>query len=94
MRPIKWKVSKVLSYEVLSETEWGSEIAMFKPNVYYDITDTFQVKIEVMQAYSSELRKFPHPRSLEVIEALAKKRGSEVGVKYAEAFYLIREIIS
>jgi len=94
LRPIKWKVSKVLTYEVLSETEWGSEIAMFKPNVYYDITDTFQVKVEAMQTYSSELREFPHPRSLEAIEALAKKRGSEIGVKYAEAFYLIREIIS
>jgi len=94
LRPTKWKVSKVFTYEVLSETEWGYEIAMFKPNVYYDITETFQVKIEAMQAYSSELREFPHPRSLEAIEALAKKRGSEIGVKYAEAFYLLREIIS
>jgi hypothetical protein len=45
-----------------------------------------------MEAYKSELRGFPHPRSVEALEALAIKRGSEIGVKYAESFYLIREI--
>ena len=49
--------------------------------------------MQAIKAYLSELREFPHPRSIEAIEALAKKRGSEIGVKYAEAFYLIREII-
>ena len=46
-----------------------------------------------MKVYQSELKKEFHPRSLKVIEALAIKRGSEAGVKYAEAFNLIREII-
>ena len=81
-----------MSYEILSETEWGQEIEVFKPNVYVDITKTFNKKIEAMKAYESELREFPHPRSLKAIEALAIKRGSEIGVKYAESFYLIREI--
>lgn len=36
---------------------------------------------------------YPHPRSLEVVDALAKKRGSEVGVKFAEAFVLIKEFV-
>ena len=91
LRPIKHVVSDILSYEVLSETEWG--FSTFKPNVYYDITKTFEKKIEAMRCYESELKDFPHPRSIEAIEALAKKRGSEVGIKYAEAFYLIRRII-
>ena len=92
LRPINHKVKKILSYEILSETEWGQEIEVFKPNVYVDITKTFNKKIEAMKAYKSELREFPHPRSLKAIEALAIKRGSEIGVKYAESFYLIREI--
>lgn len=92
LRPLNHKVKKILSYEILSETEWGQEIEVFKPNVYVDITKTFNKKIEAMKAYKSELKDSPHPRSLEAIEALAKKRGSEVGVKYAESFYLIREI--
>lgn len=92
-RPINCSVKKILSYETLSGTEWGQTIEPFIPNVYVDISKTFETKIKAMKAYKSELKQYPHPRSLEVIEALAKKRGSEVGVKLAEAFVLIRQII-
>lgn len=93
LRPINHKCKKILAYEVLSETEWGREIEIFKPNVYVDITDTLSIKLNAMKAYKSELKPFPHPRSLEAIEALALKRGSEIGVRYAESFYLVREIV-
>ena len=83
-------VKRLLSYEILSETEWGE--GNFVPNLYEDITNTFQIKLEAMKVYQSELREYPHPRSLEIIEVLAKKRGSEAGLKFAEAFRLIREI--
>ncbi len=91
-RPLNHKIKKILSYETLSETGWGQMIEFFVPNVYVDISDVFEKKIEAMKAYGSELRKYPHPRSLETIEILAKKRGSEAGMKLAEAFMLIREI--
>ncbi|EKD90134.1 MAG: LmbE family protein [uncultured bacterium] len=84
-------IKKILCYEILSETEWGIE--PFKPNVYVDISDNFIIKKKAMEEYKSELKKFPHPRSLEALEALAKKRGSEAGLTYAEAFMLIREIL-
>ena len=92
-RPANHKVKKILSYETLSESEWGQPIEVFISNVYVDISETFGKKIEAMKAYGSELKQYPHPRSLGIIEALAKKRGSEVGVKFAEAFMLIREIV-
>lgn len=92
-RPVNHKVKRILSYETLSETEWGQSIEPFIPNVYVDVSEIFEKKIEAMKAYESELKQCPHPRSLEIIEALAKKRGSEVGVKFAEAFILIREIV-
>ena len=93
MRPnSKHYVKKILSYETLSETEWGYP-RNFQPTLYVDISDTIDVKIEAMKAYASELKQYPHPRSIEIIEALAKKRGSEVGLKYAEAFEIIKEII-
>ncbi|MBI2104108.1 MAG: PIG-L family deacetylase, partial [Candidatus Omnitrophica bacterium] len=38
-----------------------------------------------------ELRQFPHPRSLEGLEVLAKKRGMEVGFHAAEAFMTVRD---
>lgn len=93
----KYSVKKILCYEVLSETEWGSSQArkmkeIFIPNVYINIFDTLEDKLKAMSCYKSELKDYPHPRSLEVITALAKKRGSEAGLKAAEAFMLIREI--
>lgn len=85
-------VKKVLCYETLSETEWGRGFREFIPNLYEDITDEIRIKLEAMKAYGSEIKNYPHPRSLEVIEVLAKKRGSEAGMRSAEAFMLIREI--
>lgn len=92
-RPINNKIKRILSYETLSETEWGQMIEPFAPTVYVDILESIETKIEAMKIYESELKPYPHPRSLEIIEALAKKRGSEAGVGFAEAFMLIREII-
>ena len=91
LRPHNHKVKKILSYEVLSTTEWGSPSESFAPTVYVDISDTFSIKLEAMKAYESELRSYPHPRSLQGMETLARKRGSETGVEYAEAYKLIRE---
>lgn len=95
----KYSIKKILCYEVLSETEWGSPLArdmkeIFFPNVYIDISDTLEDKLKAMSCYKSELKKSPHPRSLEAITILAKKRGSEAGLRAAEAFVLIREILT
>jgi len=85
---------KVLSYETLSETEWAAPPTedVFTPNVYVDISDTLKTKLNAMSAYKSELKEYPHPRSLKSITALANKRGTEAGLKAAEAFILVREI--
>jgi N-acetylglucosamine malate deacetylase 1 len=93
LRPMDNCVRRILAYEVLSETEWGKPIEPFYQNVYIDISKTLKKKLDAMKAYPSELKKLPHPRSLEVIEALARKRGSEAGMMYAEAFMLIREAV-
>jgi len=94
-RPIgNYSVKKILTFEVLSSTEWHSKNRrdIFGPNIYIDISKTIGKKLSAMQCYKSELRPYPHPRSLEGIKILAKKRGLEVGLKYAEAFYLARSI--
>lgn len=91
-RPMNTTIKKILAYETLSETEWGQSIEAFRPNIYEDISSYISKKLDAMRSYKSELREYPHPRSLENIEILAKKRGSEVTIKFAEAFMLIREI--
>ncbi|MEK7080578.1 MAG: PIG-L deacetylase family protein [Patescibacteria group bacterium] len=87
-------VKKVLAYEVLSATEWGPPVFKnFIPNVYIDISSTIKEKLKALALYKSQLMPYPHPRSLEAIEILAKKRGIEAGLHYAESFMLLKEII-
>ena len=85
----------IYTYETLSETEWNIPNVSngFIPNVWSDITDTYKHKIEAMKCFQTQLYPFPHPRSLEAIEALAKLRGSTIGVNYAESFVCVREKI-
>jgi len=87
-------VRELVFFEVPSSTEWrppGSGEA-FSPNWHCDITATLTVKMEALQAYKSELRAFPHPRSERAIDALARWRGACVGVEAAEAFVLGRKL--
>ncbi|MCH8864912.1 MAG: PIG-L family deacetylase [Chloroflexi bacterium] len=96
LRPLEGNtVSRILCYETLSETEWGipDVESVFIPNVYLDIANTLETKLAAMSAYASELKEYPHPRSLEMLKVLAQKRGSEAGIAAAEAFMLVREIM-
>ena len=86
------KVKTIYSFEIQSSTEWNYPL-IFSPNVFFDISKTFYKKINAMSCYKSELRDYPHPRSLEAIELNAKMRGLMVGLKYAEAFQLVRNNI-
>ncbi len=88
-------VKRLLSFEVASSTEWqppGSAPA-FQPNWFVDISDQWDRKREALVAYSSEIRDWPHARSLEAIEHLARWRGAQVGVEAAEAFCLLRQLV-
>jgi LmbE family N-acetylglucosaminyl deacetylase len=94
-RPIDGSsVRQVLAYETLSETNWNAPgiTPAFAPNVFNDVTDTLQRKLEAMTCFSSQLRPFPHERSLEAVEHLARLRGATAGVAAAEAFVLLRWI--
>jgi len=85
-------VGKVYAYEVLSSSEWRFTEA-FMPN-YFEVLNQNEVdlKWKALAAYESEIKPFPYPRSEEGIHTLAKFRGLQSGVGYAEAFELIREI--
>jgi LmbE family N-acetylglucosaminyl deacetylase len=87
-------IKQVLMYECLSETEFAPALTekVFMPNYYIDITDHLDKKLEIMKIFESEIGEHPFPRSLDNITALAHFRGASVGVKYAEAFQLIKYI--
>ncbi len=88
-------VKKIYTYETLSSTEWQNlQTDMhFSPNTYIGIEETLEKKIEALKVYSMETREFPHPRSREAIENLARYRGQSVGMSAAEAFSLVRETV-
>lgn len=87
-------VQRIYAYETLSETGWDipNTVNEFIPNVYEDISTTFEKKMEAMSAFQSQLALFPNARSIKGIKALAEYRGSTVTVNAAEAFVLVREI--
>lgn len=84
-------VKEIYSFEILSSTEWQYPIS-FSPDVFFDIQDTIELKLNAMQCYKSELCLYPHPRSLEGIELNAKYNGMRVGKNYVEAFKSVRVI--
>lgn len=87
-------VREVLAFQVLSSSEWNfSQVgSCFTPNVFVDISNFAQAKLDALRAYEQELRPFPFPRSLEAIQASAALWGSTAGVRAAEAFQLVRAI--
>lgn len=75
--------------EVLSSTEWSlaGPSASFVPNGFIEIgEELLQRKIDALAAYEGVIRQFPHPRSTQVIRALAAFRGAQAGMVCAEAF--------
>ena len=85
-------IKKILTMEIVSETDFGKPQNPFVPNYYVDITNYIDKKIHIVKMYDTELSEYPFPRSIKHIRNLAAVRGVEAGVKYAEAFRIIKMI--
>lgn len=91
-RPQKGIKQKIYTYYVPSSTDYNP-YSNFNGNTYFDVTGYEGYKIQCLkECYPQEMRDFPHSRSYENITNLMKVWGSEVGIKSAEKFNLIREI--
>lgn len=96
-RPIpSQSVKTLLFYEIPSSTEWraSNTTGYFVPNWFMNVTDTLSVKLKALKAYQSEIHTWPHSRSIEAVEYLARWRGASVGMEAAEAFVLGRNLIA
>lgn len=87
-------VRAVYAYPVGSSSEWAFQkfSPRFSPTVFVDVSATLETKVAAMEAYRSEARPFPHPRSAEAIRATAQHWGSCAGLHAAEPFELVREV--
>lgn len=84
-------VKEIYAFEVLSSTEWQTpSLVPFTPDVFVDITDLIDLKKQVLEAYSEEMRQPPHSRSIENAIRLNALRGNAGGYGYSEAFQLLR----
>lgn len=88
------RVATVLTFETASSTEWRTpqSATAFAPDWFIDITDTLDVKLLALDAYEEEMRPWPHARSREAVEHLARWRGATIGRQAAEAFVLARHV--
>ncbi len=86
-RPFSSSVKKLLCYELP-----GPVREPFHPSVYENVEKEFSYKIKGFKMYKSEIMKFPHPRSINAIENLAIYRGTQSGLRKAEAFELVHSI--
>ncbi|MBN1645712.1 PIG-L family deacetylase [Candidatus Woesearchaeota archaeon] len=82
---------EVRCFETMSSTEWNYQPCnMFTPNLFVDIGKFIEKKLEAFAVYKSEVKEYPHPRSVEGVRNWAKKRGNEICKEYAEAFMIMR----
>ena len=82
-------IRNVLFYE-------GPTTQNFNPQVYVDIADTLEVKLEALRAHRSQVMKtnIEDLSIIEVARSCANFRGIQGRVKYAEAFHALRLFIN
>ena len=91
LRPISTPVSNiVLSYEAPEHSRWSAS-GVFEPNLFVEIDDVIDKKIEAFLKYNSQIR--PGGRDADSITSQAKYRGQEVGKNLCEAFFVHRFIL-
>jgi LmbE family N-acetylglucosaminyl deacetylase len=86
------RIREVHCYEVVSETHWNAPYLEpgFLPTCWVDISGHLETKLKAVACYESQVQPDPAPRSLGALEALARWRGSQIGVAAAEAFVTVR----
>ncbi|HET6467270.1 MAG TPA: PIG-L deacetylase family protein [Geminicoccaceae bacterium] len=87
-------VRRLVLYPTPSATEWDVPAAKrpFEPNEYVDISGFIDTKLRALQAYATEIRPYPHPRSAEAVAVAARACGQKVGMLHAEEFMVVRSL--
>src|SRR5215471_8667233 len=91
-RPTEACIEAVYAFDTASSTEWAFP-RTFVPDTWVDISATLEAKLAAMACYESELRPYPHPRSLQALEYRARAFGNQVCMEAAEVFMTVRRVI-
>lgn len=90
-RPTEASIEEVYAFDTASSTEWAHPRS-FVPDTWVDISDTLDQKLAAISKYESELREYPHPRSLEALRYRAYAHGNQCCLSAAEVFMTIRRV--
>jgi len=82
-------VKRMYAFEIPSSTEWFY-LLRFAPNLFFNISDTIDIKLNALKKYINEMKLYPHPRSIEGVKLMAENWGIKVGYPFAKAFEVIR----
>ena len=90
----KEKLEQLLTFEVPSATDFRilKNKKNFLPNYFVNIEKYFNYKIRAIKCYKNEIKPYPHSRSITGLKNLNRIRGNQSGLKYAEAFEIVRKI--
>jgi LmbE family N-acetylglucosaminyl deacetylase len=87
----------ILAFETPSSTEWQvfNSQNVFLPNIFIPLSrEDLTAKQNALKAYTTECQKYPHPRSCRALEVIARRWGTVIGVEFAEAFNIMRWVLS
>lgn len=91
-RPTEYFIEAVYAFDTASSTEWAYP-RTFVPDTWVDISTTLKTKLDAMACYTSEVRQYPHPRSLEALSNRAKAWGNQSCLDAAEVFMTVRRVM-
>lgn len=91
-RPTEDFIEAIYAFDTASSTEWAYPRS-FAPDTWVDISSTLQRKLDAMSRYESEVRPYPHPRSLRALEHRARAWGNINCLDAAEPFQTVRRIV-
>jgi len=91
-RPTEPCIEAIYAFDTASSTEWAFPRS-FSADTWVDISETLDTKLAAMACYESEVRPYPHPRSLEALRYRAKAWGNQHCLDAAEAFMTIRRTL-
>jgi len=92
IRPVVEFIQAVYTFDTASSTEWAYPRS-FVPDTWVDIAETLEIKLNAMACYESEVRKYPHPRSLKSLEYRARAWGNHCCLEAAEVFMTVRRVL-
>ncbi len=91
-RPLEEFIEAIYAFDTASSTEWAYP-RTFIPDTWVDISTTLERKLAAMACYKSEVRDYPHPRSLEALRNRAAYWGNQVASPASEVFMTVRRIL-